>query len=399
MSKNQLKLLDDNGLAGLPISSVRGRELICNGQRLVDFCGTNYLGFDFNSKLMKKGEEYARRWGAMCGWSRLEADPEIYTRLEARIAKFVGAPRVLLSHTITIANFSVMPALAGEGMIFVDQKLHTVVWEAARLARDHGAKVVKFRHQNMEDLEAKLREHANVHPKVIAVDGVYSISTEHAPLRELQALARLYNAWLYVDDAHGFGILGAEPSAANPYGAGGAGIVRHAGGDYQRTFYVSSFGKAFCTHSSFVTIPAEYEGNLPSQALSHIYSAPLSPHTIGTVEAALDLNESIGERERLRIRELVARFCTGIKNLGFAVENHARHPVIFVPIGELHELIPAAQHLKSAGVLAGLRAYPVVPENQCGVRFAVTSLHTAAQVDQALGSMAEVRELLKRKAA
>ena len=398
MAKNQLKLLDESGLAGLPISEVRGRELICEGRTLIDFCGTNYLGFDFNPHLLKKADEYARRWGSMCGWSRLEADPEIYTRLESRIAKFIGAPRVLLSHTITIANFSVLPAIAGEGTVFVDQKLHTVVWEAARLARDHGAKVVKFQHQNLEQLESLLRANENVHPKVIAVDGVYSISTELAPVRELQALARRYNAWLYIDDAHGFGILGKNPSASNPHGAEGAGIVSHAGGDYERTFYVTSFGKAFCTHSSFVTIPGEYEGNLPSQALSHIYSAPVSPHTVGTVEGALDLNESIGERERLLIRTLGARFCEGLRELGFEVENHAAHPVVFVPIGGLSDLIPAAQYLKSAGVLTGLRAFPVVPENQCGVRFAITSLHTIEHIERALQAMAGVRAL-KRKAA
>ncbi|MBI3556917.1 MAG: aminotransferase class I/II-fold pyridoxal phosphate-dependent enzyme [Deltaproteobacteria bacterium] len=384
MSKNQLKLLDESGLAGLKITEVNGRELVCEGSKVIDFCGTNYLGFDFQPELLQRGEQYGRRWGTMCGWSRLEADPAIYKDVEARICKLTGAPRALLSHTITITNFSVLPVIAQKGLILVDRKLHTVVWEACRLARDHGAGVEKFEHQDLNHLETLLKKHKNSHPRVIAVDGVYSISTELAPIRELQMLCKKYDAWLYVDDAHGFGVLGSDPSASNAHGKGGGGVVSHFNGNYDRTFYVSSFGKAFCTHSGFITLPGEFTDNLPAKALSHIYSAPVSPHTLGTVDAALDLNERIGDGERAKIRQLVQYFCDGVRRLGYEIENHRLHPVIFVPIGELSELIVAAKALLAGGVFTGLRAYPVVPENECGVRFAITSLHTKAHLDQAL---------------
>jgi 8-amino-7-oxononanoate synthase len=258
-----------------------------------------------------------------------------------------------------------------------------VVWEACRLARDHGATLARFEHQNLADLEAKLQQCKQNGPKLICVDGVYSISSEYAPIPELQALCQKYGAWLLVDDAHGFGILGRNPRK-NSYGNDGSGVCNYFHGDFKRTFYVASFGKSFCNHTAFVTMPDEYPESLRESCLQYIYSAPMSPFVIGAVDASLDLNVSEGNEQRQRLYQRTEQLFTGMRKLGLRVSNNKFFPIVFWEIGSLQDLTVVAKNLFSSGVLAGLRAYPVVPENECGLRFGITSLHTFEQIERTL---------------
>jgi len=399
MSKNQIAELDELGLIGLKIEKMEGREIVCQGKTLVDYATTNYLGFENEPSLHELGVKYAKEWGATVGWSRLEADCHLYPKVETQIAQQLGVDKIHLSLSVTTTGFSLLYPLVGKGIVFADREVHAVVFEGARLARDHGAKLVSFRHQDLGHLEALLKEHAAIEPKVICIDGVYSVSSEKAPIPELQALAKRYNAWLYVDDAHGFGIYGRNPFGTNTFGVGGSGIVDYFGGDYSRTFYVGSFAKAFCTVGCFVVIPKEFGGNVPSFFLSNIFSGPVTPFTLGTIQAGLDLNAADGERRRGLIRSRVAQFSKGLKGLGLKYSNEGGHPVVFVEVGEIQDLIRVATELKHAGVWAGLRPYPVVPKDQCGLRFAVSSLHTEAHVNKTLQALDECRPYIKRKAA
>jgi 8-amino-7-oxononanoate synthase len=380
---NQLFDLTAAGLTKQSLQSQDGRLLNVSGQQKIDYVTTNYLGWDFHPRLLEKGTEYHRQWGSLSGWSRLEVDPEIYQSLEHRIAQFLGCKEVVLSHTITITNFSIIPSITKHGTIFCDQKVHTVVWEACRLARDHGATLARFEHQNLADLEAKLQQCKQNGPKLICVDGVYSISSEYAPIPELQALCQKYGAWLLVDDAHGFGILGRNPRK-NSYGNDGSGVCNYFHGDFKRTFYVASFGKSFCNHTAFVTMPDEYPESLRESCLQYIYSAPMSPFVIGAVDASLDLNVSEGNEQRQRLYQRTEQLFTGMRKLGLRVSNNKFFPIVFWEIGSLQDLTVVAKNLFSSGVLAGLRAYPVVPENECGLRFGITSLHTFEQIERTL---------------
>ena len=324
----------------------------------------------------------------------MEVDPIIYSNIETKIGKLLNCRNVHLSHTITLTNFSVIPGIVKKGMIFTDHYVHTVVWEACRLARDHGATIARFRHQDMNHLEELLKKHRNITPKLIAVDGIYSNSTAIAPIQALQELCRRYDAWLYVDDAHGFGIVGEDPTKINPYGRQGNGVVRFSKGDYSRTFYVSSFGKAFCTYSAFTTIPDEFDDNLCASSMQYLYSAPPNPYLIGTVDAVLELNKLRGDQERARIRSLVNYFIVGLKNLELNFYNYLQQPVVFVEIGEIEDLVDAAYSLQQAGIIPALRVYPQVPQSQCGFRFAISSIHTEAQIDKALLALSEIKKKL-----
>jgi 8-amino-7-oxononanoate synthase len=391
--RNQIKLLDQCGLTQISIDEWQGREFLSKGKHYIDFASTNYLGFDFDPLLHQRGSEYVQKWGNISGWSRMEVEPEIYGQLEQRIGRLLNAKRVHLSHTITLTNFSLIPSIVKKGIIFSDHLVHTVVWEACRLARDHGAELIRFRHQDLNHLEELLKRHRHVSPKLITVDGVYSNSMEVSPIKALQELCRRYNAWLYVDDAHGFGILGERSSISNPYGHQGNGVVCFAKGDYSRTFYVASFGKAFCTYSAFASIPDEYEDKILAESTQYIYSAPPNPYLIGTVDAALDLNELRGDQERGKIRELVRHFNSGLSQLGLQFYNYLEQPVVFVVIGTIENLIAAASYLHDSGIAPALRVYPQTSATQCGFRFALSSMHQKTHVDKVLSVLSEMKIL------
>jgi 8-amino-7-oxononanoate synthase len=382
---NQYWELAEAGLTGLMIERQEGQELIAGERRYIDYSSTNYLRFDLRPELHERGCQRALEWGNLTGWSRLEVDIPMYPELEARLGRLLGAREVIVGHTITALNYSLIPIITAKGgIILADEKVHTVVWEACRLARDHGSALERFRHQDLEDLERLLKRCPPGQTKLVAVDGVYSLSTEHAPIRELQALCERYEAWLYVDDAHGFGILGARPTPRRPYGQGGGGLLQHVGGDLDRTFYVSSLGKAFCSMTAFCALPRLYPQSLRENALQYMYSAPLPPYVTGAAEAALDLNDRVGEQVRDRLHAATCRLTAGLRELGVPFDNVGGFPVVFWKVGELAQLIAVTREMYDRGVVAGLRAYPVVPMDGCGLRFALTALHTDAQIDRTL---------------
>jgi 8-amino-7-oxononanoate synthase len=382
---NQIALLDEKGYFSFPAEKYfKNREFQSDGKRFIDFCSTSYLHFDYEEEIIERGLAFVREWGITTQWSRIEADACIHPELEKKIADFVGTPRILLGHTITSTNYSHIPSIAKGGIIFTDRSLHTVVWEACRLARDHGAQIIRFNHQDLNHLEDLLKQHAHVHPKVIAVDGIYSVSTELAPLSAMQELCERYNAWLYIDDAHGFGIAGKNPSPENPYGVGGAGLVHYFGGSFDRTFYVANFNKAFCVSGAFTTIPVQYKDNMKAYSTQHIFSAPMSPFIIGAIGAALDMNARVGEERRAKIRVLVDKLCAGLRARGVQFTNHISHPVVFVEIGAFEKLLNLGDLLFKQGLLVGFRAFPLVPSDQTGIRIAVTAGNTEEHIDKLL---------------
>jgi 8-amino-7-oxononanoate synthase len=388
---NQLQILEEQGFFNLQATKVVGREFISGGVRSIDFCQTNYLGYDYDARVIEKGIEFVKEWGILTATSRMEVDPQIYHKLETRLSSFLGASKTMLAHTITMNGFSVIPSIVEKGVILADSKVHTVVWEACRLARDHGATLLKFQHQDTGDLESLLKKNAHFQNKMIAVDGVYSISTEVTPVHEIQKLCEKYDAYLYVDDAHGFGVLGRGPSQENPYGIGGSGVLDFAGVGNSRIFYASSFGKAFCCHTAFLTIPPEFKKNLRAYSTQYLFSAPLSPFNIGCVNALLDLNETEGEARRALLRERTAQFISGLKNLKISYENHFLHPVVYIKVGQFENLLTVAKTLKQSGVLPGFRAYPVTPSDECGLRFSFSSMHTEEHITRALSVLDELR--------
>lgn len=274
-----------------------------------------------------------------------------------------------------------------------DTYLHPVVKTGCKLASLKNSEIRKFDIHNLDQLESILKENSAIKRKVIFVDGVHSLARYIAPVKEIQYLCRKYESWLFIDDAHGFGIFGENPDAENPWGHGGKGIIKFAGADNCRTFYTSSFGKAFCTHTAFMAIPEEYEKPIAVEADQYIYSAPVSPALIGMAMAALAINETSGEKIRKNLRAKIRYFIKGLTSLGLPYQSVNDHPAIQVICGKVEDIYRWNAILMEQGIFAGIRVFPLTPKNESGFRFAITALNTQEQIDRALEALAFCNKL------
>ena len=217
------------------VTEQKGRNLKIGGRWVYDFASCNYLGFDLEEAMMDSIPPALRKWGTHPSWTRAVASPLIYEELEHELASLVGAESVLLFPTITMLHAGVLPLLAGDGgLILKDASVHRSVQDAGRLAKAFGAEVLRFAHDDINDLEKQLAIQPRQRTKIIAIDGIHSMFGSYPDLRRFSDLAKQYHAKIYIDDAHGIGVLGSGPKSEVPYGRGGSGIARHFQLDFER---------------------------------------------------------------------------------------------------------------------------------------------------------------------
>jgi len=228
--------------------------------------------------------------------------------------------------------------------------------------------------------------------KLIATDGVYSMGSSHPPLIEYVRLAKTYNATLYVDDAHGFGIIGERPDDALPYGYRGNGMVRHFGLDYvkDRIVYVAGMSKSFSSYAAFVTcfddkMKYELQASGP-----YVFSGPTCTASLASALAGLRVNAREGDAQRQVIYRLTKRLVTAARGMGFEVDNGAFFPIAGVVIGGFEDLVRACKLLWEHDILITPAFYPAVPINRNLVRFSITAANTEAEVDQAIQALEAV---------
>jgi 7-keto-8-aminopelargonate synthetase-like enzyme len=291
--------------------------------------------------------------------------------------------------------------LAGyNGVILTDAAAHHSIAEACMRAQADGTEWVEFRHNDIQDLTNKLGKYPHARTKIIATDGVYSMGSPNPPLADYARLAKQYNATLYVDDAHGFGVIGANPDEALPYGYGGVGIVRHAGLDLQRDriVYVAGLSKAFSSYAAFVTCEDEKFKMMLQTSGPYVFSGPTAVACLATALAGLRVNQRDGDPRRKHIYRLTRRLVDAAKAMGFDVDNDGFFPIVGVVIGDWDEIVKACQILWEHDILITPATFPAVPATRNLVRFSITSANTELELDQAIEALREVRAMLHRAA-
>jgi 8-amino-7-oxononanoate synthase len=239
------------------IEEIDGRMIRVGDKWLADFASCNYLGFDLEREIIEAVPAYLEKWGTHPSWSRLLGSPVLYSQIEERLTELVGAEDTLVLPTITLIHMSVIPVLAGSGTIYVESRAHKTIYEGCQLAGARGATVKRFLFEDAEDLERLLKENGPS-PRLICVDGVNSMTGNAVDLPAFARLARDYDALLYVDDAHGFGVIGERSDdELSPYGNRGNSIVRHTGETYDNVVLVSGLSKAYSSLAAFLTCPPE----------------------------------------------------------------------------------------------------------------------------------------------
>jgi acyl carrier protein len=382
---------------GAVVSEQDGRNVKVDGRWYADFASANYLGLDLHPTVQAAIPEAVKRWGVHPSWTRAVASPQIYEDLEQEIAQFIGVPHVLVFPTVTLLHSGVLPVLAGtDGVIILDRAAHNSMQEAAQLTRSRGTVVDWFDHNDPHDLEERLKYHRERPRKIVAVDGVYSMSGAYPPLPQFARLAGIHGARVYVDDAHGLGVIGKNPTPDNPYGERGDGVISHFGlrpGD--DIVYVGGMSKAFSSMAAFVSCADEHEKHRLSMASTAVFSGPCPTASLASALAGLKISQNDeGSAIRRQLLGLTRQLVEGARTLGFAVDNNQLFPLASVTIGAIPEVVRACNVLWEHGILITPAVFPAVPLDRGALRFTVTAANTEDQVRLALEALRKVREEL-----
>ncbi len=375
---------------------IKGRKIrVGKDHWVTDFASCNYLGFDLDSSIALDVDEEIERWGVHPSWCRLVASPKIYNDLEERLAALVGSETTLIFPTVTLISIGVIPALMGKtGVMFLDKSGHETMYEGCKIARDSGATLKSFKQNDFDALEALLKEHKDNPRKMILVDGVYSMTGDYAAIPKLQELAIKHDALLYIDDAHGFGVVGEKPDEHNPFGYKGNGIVRHFGCGYENILYVGGCSKAYSSLAAFIACSRKMKTFLQAFATPYDLSGPCPTASLATLWKGMSVNEERGDDYRKKLWDLTNRGIEGLRKLGFTVVNESGFPIVSVKIGDTDKLIETANFMFDEGIMVTVCPYPMVAKGEEVHRITFTAANSNEDVDHLLETFGKIRKMI-----
>ncbi len=380
--------LQDAGLWDQVIDEVDGRRIRIGERWLTDFASCNYLGLDLDPEVIDAVDGQVRRWGTHPSWSRMLGQPRLYPMIEERLTELTGAPDTIVLPTISQIHLAVIPLLAGDGVVFLDARAHRTIHDGAVHARAQGASIQRFRANDVAHLRELLRDAPAGKPKLVCMDGINSMTGNPPPVAEFAAVCREYGALLYVDDAHGFGVIGERrPDESSPYGARGNAVVRHTGESYDNIVLVGGLSKAYSSLLAFVACAPEIKRLIKAAAAPYLYSGPSPTASLATVLAGLDVNETRGEALRADLYRKTVRVLDHVRALGAYTPNTSGFPIIEVPLQRPEDLHDAGNELLRRGIYVTLAPYPGVPREEVGFRIQLTAANTDEQIDHLLDTL------------
>lgn len=370
------------------IEEQRARQIRVGDHWLTDWASCNYLGLDLDDEVIAAIPDYVSRWGTHPSWSRLIGSPRPYLDIEERLTALLGCEDVLTMPTITHIHMSVIPVLAGDGTIFLDGRAHKTIYDGAMVAAGRGANVVRFRHDDTAHLEQLIRAVKGSGRKLIALDGVNSMTGNYPNLAEFSRIANQYDAVLYVDDAHGFGVIG-ERSANEPcsYGVKGNSLFRHQGVSYDNAVLVGGLSKAYSSLLAFLAVPTKLKEALKVLAPPYLYSGPSPVASLATTVAGLEVNRKRGDDLRASVWRKTARILEAMSQKGIRTPNTSGSPIIEIPLANHEDIDAAGRFLFDSGIYVTMAAFPLVPKNEVGVRVQVTAANTDAEVEHLIAAL------------
>ncbi|HEX4870330.1 MAG TPA: 8-amino-7-oxononanoate synthase, partial [Moraxellaceae bacterium] len=360
------------------IGSAQGSRLLVDGRELLNFCSNDYLGLAADPRLTAAFTAAAQRWGTGSGASHLVCGHSVeHHALEEELAAFTGRERVLLFSTGYMANTGIVQALLRkEDAVFEDELNHASLIDGGRLAR---CDYVRYGHNDVADLERKLKA-STAERKLVVTDGVFSMDGDVAPLRALAQAARAHDAWLMVDDAHGFGVLGAT---------GGGVAEALALGPAELPVLVGTLGKAFGTFGAFVAGSEALVEYLINSARSYIFTTALPPAVAAATRESLRIVRE-GEELRARLNANIAHFRHEAGRLGLALMD-SDTPIQPVILGGNERALAWSAALQERGLLVGAIRPPTVPAGTARLRVTLTAGHARPEIDRLLEGLAACR--------
>ncbi len=344
-----------------------------DGRAMLAFCSNDYLGLAADARVVEALRDGALRYGAGSGASHLiSGHSAAHAALEDRLADFlsphVPSVRALYFSTGYMANLAVLSALAGkDAEIFSEELNHASLIDGARLAR---ATLRVYPHKDLAQLETLLRQ-STAADRLVVTDSVFSMDGDIAPLHELLALCDRHGAWLVVDDAHGFGVLGES----------GRGVLEQLALSSQQLVYVGTLGKAAGVAGAFVAAHATVVEWLVQRARPYIYTTAAPPAVAHALLASLDIiSGDEGRQRRARLQQLISRLRErlALKRWTLLPSETPIQPVV---IGDNAQTMAAGAALLARGFWVGAIRPPTVPQGTSRLRITLSAAHTLAQVD------------------
>ena len=372
------------------IEEIDGRRIRIGDQWLTDWASCNYLGFDLEPEIIDSIGPMVRRWGTHPSWSRLLGNPRPYLDIEERLTELLDAPDTLVLPTISHIHSTVIPVLAGQGTVLMDSQAHKTIYDGCAIARGRGATLLRFAANDPFDLERQLRSAPAGLPRLVCMDGVNSMTGNAPDLGAFATVCREHGALLYVDDAHGFGVIGERPDEQHPYGRRGNSIVRWAGESYDDIVLVGGFSKSYSSLMAFLALPTSLKNLVKVAAPTYLYSGPSPVASLATVLAGLTLNEHRGDAIRSDLHRKTAVVLDTIRALGLSTLNTSGLPIIELPLDNPDDIDLVGEFLFDRGVYVTLAAYPLVPRSQVGFRVQVTAANTDEEVADLCAALAEL---------
>jgi 8-amino-7-oxononanoate synthase len=375
--------LDQLGKQGLlrkrrTVEGPQGPYLRVEGKPYLAFCSNDYLGLANHPALVAAARQGLDVYGVGAGASALiSGHSEEHEALEVALADFVGLPRALYFSTGYMANLGVIPALVGPGdTVFCDRLNHACLIDAARLSR---AEFRVYPHCDVVTLERLLAKNQNPR-KLVATDAVFSMDGDVAPLPDLLALCERFDAWLLIDDAHGFGVLGDS----------GQGSLSHFKISSPRIVYMGTLGKAAGVFGAFVAGEAEMIEWLLQRARTYVFTTASPPMLATALMASLRIIATEDWRQK-RIRELIDRLRAGLAGLPWRLlpSETAIQPLI---IGDNAAAVRLMEMLLERAIWVPAIRPPTVPEGTARLRISLSAAHTADEIDRLISAVRELAQ-------
>jgi 7-keto-8-aminopelargonate synthetase-like enzyme len=361
------------------------RAIRVDGREVINFGSDSFLGLDQDPRVQAAVVRGIERWGTHNGASRAFSCVRANIEAEDKLARWLGTEAALIYPSVTLANMGAIPGLVSRpDLLVVDQHAHNSMQEGAKIAKANGVPVLTFSHCDPAALEDVLKAAPAYRCAVVAIDGVYSMSGALPPLAELNEVALRRNAVLYVDDAHGTGVLGTH----------GRGTVLDALGSYDNALVIGSLSKGFSCAGGFIGCTEEFKLLLKMRSNTYIFGGPVPPAYLEAIGTVCDILMS-PEYDVLigRLRANLERLTTGSRRLGLSVLG-GETPIISVLVGDEADTLSAGYFLFEQGYYVQSVTFPAVPYHAGVLRIQVNANHLPETIDGLLGSLAALQSVI-----
>lgn len=357
-----------------------GSRVVIDGREVVMAGSNNYLGLTRHPKVVEAAIEATRKYGTSCSGSRYaNGTYVIHVDLEERLAAFMGKPKALCFTTGYTTNMGAISVLAGRrDIILSDRENHSCIMDATQLSF---AETKKYKHDDMEDLERVLEGSPADSGKLVVTDGVFSMKGTLARLPEIVKLKKRFGMRIFVDDAHGVGVVGKH----------GRGTAEHFGLEADVDVVMGTFSKSFAGLGGFIAGEDRVISYVKHHARQLIFAASMTPASVAAVTQSLKLIQE--EPQHLEnLRAVVAKVRAEFNRIGYTVGDEAT-PIVYIKVGEDIQAFQFWKDLLELGVYTNPVITPGVPQGQSGVRASFMAIHT----DKDLARIIEAFEKLGKK--